>query len=81
MEMPTPDKDSEAMCAFAELEVARLSTDGNLQDLKFPQVGGHGNSIQLSGNTLRQHGRNGSLSSSCVFWGCSLVALSQKHTW
>lgn len=43
----------------AELEVARMSTDGNLPDLKFPQTGGQGNSIHLSANTLKQHGRNG----------------------
>lgn len=42
-----------------ELEVARLSTDGNLEDLKFPQNMGHGSSIQLSANTLKQNGRNG----------------------
>lgn len=42
-----------------ELEVARLSTDGNLEDLKFPQNMGHGSAIQLSANTLKQNGRNG----------------------
>lgn len=36
-----------------------MSTDGNLPDLKFPQSGGQGNSIHLSANTLKQHGRNG----------------------
>lgn len=36
-----------------------MSTDGNLPDLKFPQTGGQGNSIHLSANTLKQHGRNG----------------------
>lgn len=46
-------------CVFSELEVARMSTDGNLPDLKFPQTGGQGNSIHLSANTLKQHGRNG----------------------
>ncbi|XP_048826362.1 adhesion G protein-coupled receptor L3-like isoform X5 [Brienomyrus brachyistius] len=51
-----------------QLEVARLSTDGNLQDLKFPQVGGHGNSIQLSGNTLKQHGRNGEIRMAFVLY-------------
>lgn len=43
----------------SELEVARLSTDGNLADLTFPQSELHGNSIQLSASTLKQHGRNG----------------------
>jgi len=47
-----------------ELEVARLSTDGNLEDLKFPQNMGHGSAIQLSANTLKQNGRNGRSSSS-----------------
>uniref|UniRef100_A0A8C3HJX5 Adhesion G protein-coupled receptor L3 n=1 Tax=Chrysemys picta bellii TaxID=8478 RepID=A0A8C3HJX5_CHRPI len=42
-----------------QLEVARLSTDGNLEDLKFPQNLGHGSAIQLSANTLKQNGRNG----------------------
>uniref|UniRef100_A0A8C9NKZ2 Adhesion G protein-coupled receptor L3 n=1 Tax=Serinus canaria TaxID=9135 RepID=A0A8C9NKZ2_SERCA len=42
-----------------QLEVARLSTDGNLEDLKFPQNMGHGSAIQLSANTLKQNGRNG----------------------
>lgn len=36
-----------------------MSTDGNLPDLRFPQTGGQGNSIHLSANTLKQHGRNG----------------------
>ncbi|XP_069482209.1 adhesion G protein-coupled receptor L3 isoform X9 [Ambystoma mexicanum] len=44
-----------------QLEVARLSTDVNLEDLKFPQNLGHGSSIQLSANTLRQNGRNGEI--------------------
>lgn len=39
-----------------------MSTDGNLPDLKFPQTGGQGNSIHLSANTLKQHGRNGNMS-------------------
>ncbi|XP_072261024.1 adhesion G protein-coupled receptor L3 isoform X5 [Pyxicephalus adspersus] len=44
-----------------QLEVARLSTDMNLEDLKFPQNMGHSGSIQLSSNTLRQNGRNGEI--------------------
>ncbi|XP_019377832.1 PREDICTED: adhesion G protein-coupled receptor L3 isoform X6 [Gavialis gangeticus] len=44
-----------------QLEVARLSTDGNLEDLKFPQNMGRGSSIQLSANTLKQNGRNGEI--------------------
>nr|XP_057921868.1 adhesion G protein-coupled receptor L3-like isoform X9 [Doryrhamphus excisus] len=44
-----------------QLEVARMSTDGNLPDLKFPQTGGQGSSIHLSANTLKQHGRNGEI--------------------
>ncbi|KAJ8416449.1 hypothetical protein AAFF_G00357370 [Aldrovandia affinis] len=51
-----------------QLEVARLSTDGNLADLRFPQSGGHGNSIQLSGNTLKQHGRNGEIRMAFVLY-------------
>ncbi|XP_043916853.1 adhesion G protein-coupled receptor L3 isoform X3 [Protopterus annectens] len=44
-----------------QLEVARLSTDVNLEDLKFPENGGHTASIQLSANTLKQNGRNGEI--------------------
>ncbi|XP_077202474.1 adhesion G protein-coupled receptor L3 isoform X4 [Paroedura picta] len=44
-----------------QLEVARLSTDGNLEDLRFPQNIGHGSTIQLSANTLKQNGRNGEI--------------------
>ncbi|XP_023559254.1 adhesion G protein-coupled receptor L3 [Octodon degus] len=44
-----------------QLEVARLSTEGNLEDLKFPENMAHGSSIQLSANTLKQNGRNGEI--------------------
>ncbi|XP_035273415.1 adhesion G protein-coupled receptor L3 isoform X1 [Anguilla anguilla] len=44
-----------------QLEVARLSTDGNLDELVFPQGAGQGSSIRLSERTLRQHGRNGEI--------------------
>ncbi|XP_070252098.1 adhesion G protein-coupled receptor L3 isoform X13 [Myotis yumanensis] len=44
-----------------QLEVARLSTEGNLEDLKFPETMGHGSTIQLSANTLKQNGRNGEI--------------------
>ncbi|KAM4811609.1 adhesion G protein-coupled receptor L3 isoform 22-T22 [Urocitellus parryii] len=44
-----------------QLEVARLSTEGNLEDLKFPENMAHGSTIQLSANTLKQNGRNGEI--------------------
>ncbi|KAM5338751.1 adhesion G protein-coupled receptor L3 isoform 4-T6 [Glossophaga mutica] len=44
-----------------QLEVARLSTEGNLEDLKFPETMAHGSTIQLSANTLKQNGRNGEI--------------------
>ncbi|KAM5285745.1 adhesion G protein-coupled receptor L3 isoform 6-T8 [Hipposideros larvatus] len=44
-----------------QLEVARLSTEGNLEDLKFPEIMSHGSTIQLSANTLKQNGRNGEI--------------------
>ncbi|XP_066089305.1 adhesion G protein-coupled receptor L3 isoform X5 [Saccopteryx bilineata] len=44
-----------------QLEVARLSTEGNLEDLKFPETMVHGSTIQLSANTLKQNGRNGEI--------------------
>ncbi|XP_038187296.1 adhesion G protein-coupled receptor L3 [Arvicola amphibius] len=44
-----------------QLEVARLSTEGNLEDLTFPENMGHGSTVQLSANTLKQNGRNGEI--------------------
>ncbi|XP_042317291.1 adhesion G protein-coupled receptor L2 isoform X14 [Sceloporus undulatus] len=41
------------------LEVAVLSTEGQVQDLKFPQGNAGGNSIQLSSSTVKQNSRNG----------------------
>ncbi|XP_074858940.1 adhesion G protein-coupled receptor L2 isoform X4 [Carettochelys insculpta] len=41
------------------LEVAVLSTEGQVQDLKFPQGSKGGNLIQLSANTVKQNSRNG----------------------
>ncbi|XP_019717901.1 adhesion G protein-coupled receptor L3 isoform X8 [Hippocampus comes] len=51
-----------------QLEVARLSTDGSLSDLTFPQSELHGNSIQLSASTLKQHGRNGEIRMAFVLY-------------
>ncbi|XP_047433641.1 adhesion G protein-coupled receptor L3 isoform X11 [Mugil cephalus] len=53
---------------YIQLEVARLSTDGNLADLTFPQTEQHGNSIQLSASTLKQHGRNGEIRMAFVLY-------------
>ncbi|ELW67914.1 Latrophilin-3 [Tupaia chinensis] len=44
-----------------QLEVARLSTEGNLEDLKFPENMARGSTIQLSANTLKQNGRNAAI--------------------
>ncbi|XP_062437942.1 adhesion G protein-coupled receptor L2 isoform X3 [Rhea pennata] len=41
------------------LDVAVLITEGQVQDLKFPQGGKGGNSIQLSASTVKQNSRNG----------------------
>ncbi|XP_018408633.1 PREDICTED: adhesion G protein-coupled receptor L2 isoform X4 [Nanorana parkeri] len=41
------------------LEVAVLSTEGQVQELKFPQGNKGGNLIQLSANTVKQNSRNG----------------------
>ncbi|KAM8880021.1 adhesion G protein-coupled receptor L3 isoform 10-T13 [Spinachia spinachia] len=51
-----------------QLEVARLSTEGNLGDLTFPQSELHGNAIQLSASTLKQHGRNGEIRMAFVLY-------------
>ncbi|XP_061761275.1 adhesion G protein-coupled receptor L3 isoform X11 [Nerophis ophidion] len=51
-----------------QLEVARLSTDGSLSDLTFPQSELQGNSIQLSASTLKQHGRNGEIRMAFVLY-------------
>uniref|UniRef100_A0A3B3DK17 Adhesion G protein-coupled receptor L3 n=1 Tax=Oryzias melastigma TaxID=30732 RepID=A0A3B3DK17_ORYME len=53
---------------YIQLEVARLSTDGNLADLTFPQSEQHGNSIQLSASTLKQHGKNGEIRMAFVLY-------------
>ncbi|XP_036612921.1 adhesion G protein-coupled receptor L2 isoform X3 [Trichosurus vulpecula] len=41
------------------LEVAVVSTEGQVQDLKFPQGNKGSSSIQLSANTVKQNSRNG----------------------
>ncbi|XP_068444293.1 adhesion G protein-coupled receptor L3-like isoform X9 [Clinocottus analis] len=62
-----------------QLEVARMSTDGNLPDLKFPQTGGQGTSIHLSANTLKQHGRNGEIRIAFVLYKHIGVYLSTEN--
>ncbi|XP_069094038.1 adhesion G protein-coupled receptor L3 isoform X7 [Pleurodeles waltl] len=62
-----------------QLEVARLSTDVNLEDLKFPQNLGHGSSIQLSANTLRQNGRNGEIRVAFVLYNNLGTYLSTEN--
>ncbi|XP_077356757.1 adhesion G protein-coupled receptor L3-like isoform X10 [Festucalex cinctus] len=62
-----------------QLEVARMSTDGNLPDLKFPQTGGQGSSIHLSANTLKQHGRNGEIRIAFVLYKHIGVYLSTEN--
>uniref|UniRef100_A0A8D3BN06 Adhesion G protein-coupled receptor L3 n=1 Tax=Scophthalmus maximus TaxID=52904 RepID=A0A8D3BN06_SCOMX len=62
-----------------QLEVARMSTDGHLLDLKFPQTGGQGNSIHLSANTLKQHGRNGEIRIAFVLYKHIGVYLSTEN--
>lgn len=59
--LPDPAQDADISVLWTELEVARLSTEGNLEDLKFPENMGHGSTVQLSANTLKQNGRNGRL--------------------
>uniref|UniRef100_A0AAY5EZX0 Adhesion G protein-coupled receptor L3 n=1 Tax=Electrophorus electricus TaxID=8005 RepID=A0AAY5EZX0_ELEEL len=51
-----------------QLEVARMSTDGNLPDLKFPQTGDQSSFFHLSANTLKQHGRNGEIRMAFVLY-------------
>lgn len=48
-----------ALCASAVLDVYVLSTDGQVQDFKFPQSSKGGVSIQLSANTVKLNSRNG----------------------
>lgn len=52
---------SPASLLLAVLEVYVLSTDGQVQDFKFPQIGKSGISIQLSANTVKLNSRNGEL--------------------
>lgn len=49
------------LCTFAVLDVYVLSTDGQVQDFKFPQSSKGGVSIQLSANTVKLNSRNGKL--------------------
>lgn len=44
---------------LAVLDVYVLSTDGQVQDFKFPQSSKSGISIQLSANTVKLNSRNG----------------------
>lgn len=46
---------------LAVLDVYVLSTDGQVQDFKFPQSNEGGISIQLSANTVKLNSRNGEL--------------------
>ncbi|XP_078532696.1 adhesion G protein-coupled receptor L3 isoform X8 [Lissotriton helveticus] len=62
-----------------QLEVARLITDMNLEDLKFPQNLGHGSSIQLSANTLRQNGRYGEIRVAFVLYNNLGTYLSTEN--
>ncbi|NXU72480.1 AGRL3 protein, partial [Oreotrochilus melanogaster] len=62
-----------------QLEVARLSTDGSLEDLKFPQNVGHGSAIQLSANTLKQNGRNGEIRVAFVLYNNLGTYLSTEN--
>lgn len=70
--LPDPAQDADTSVLWTELEVARLSTEGNLEDLKFPENMGHGSTVQLSANTLKQNGRNGRLE-----FGFVLTALAR----
>nr|XP_044986134.1 adhesion G protein-coupled receptor L3 isoform X4 [Jaculus jaculus] len=62
-----------------QLEVARLSTEGNLEDLKFPENKGHGSTIQLSANTLKQNGRNGEIRVAFVLYNNLGAYLSTEN--
>lgn len=61
--------------------MARLSTDGNLADLTFPQSEQHGNSIQLSASTLKQHGKNGRGQNSHIFAFPFAHCRIHSHAW
>lgn len=45
--------------AHTVLEVTVLNTEGQVQELVFPQEYPSENSIQLSANTIKQNSRNG----------------------
>lgn len=50
------------LCLSTVLDVYVLSTDGQVQDFKFPQSSEGSISIQLSANTVKLNSRNGKLS-------------------
>lgn len=56
------------------LDVAVLITEGQVQDLKFPQGSKGGNSIQLSASTVKQNSRNGES------WAHSIKTLLNSNT-
>lgn len=51
------------------LEVTVLNTEGQVQELVFPQELGGENSIQLSANTIKQNSRNGQWGWGSGSWG------------
>lgn len=57
---------SPSFLLLAVLDVYVLSTDGQVQDFKFPQTSTEGISIQLSANTVKLNSRNGRLSLKCT---------------
>lgn len=48
------------------LDVYVLSTDGQVQDFRFPQTSKGGASLQLSSNTVKVNSKNGEKSSTAV---------------
>lgn len=61
----------------AVLEVTVLNTEGQVQELVFPQEYPSENSIQLSANTIKQNSRNGQCLSSVpasllLLWGIAV---------
>lgn len=62
IQCPLTVNSSSAFLHLAVLDVYVLSTDGQVQDFKFPQSSKSSISIQLSANTVKLNSRNGKLS-------------------
>lgn len=78
---PLTVNSSSAFLHLAVLDVYVLSTDGQVQDFKFPQSSKSSISIQLSANTVKLNSRNGKLSETYLKKKRECSAYSRNAYW